>query len=170
MDGPRRRTCAGSTDRRSLAAGLDYPDLVGAVDVVVTKPGYGIVSDCIGAGTRLVYTDRGDFPEYPVMVAEMPRYLPAVFASNEEVREGRLRRALEAVQALPFPAPPRTDGAAVAARGSAAETVLSPEAAPSVWTGLSTGCAETRPARRRRETRMPRRPTRAELLGKTTAR
>jgi hypothetical protein len=97
------------------AAGLEYPDVVGAADVVVTKPGYGIVSDCIGAGTRLVYTDRGDFPEYPVMVAEMPRYLPAVFASNQEVREGRLGPALEAALALPFPAPPRTDGGAVTA-------------------------------------------------------
>jgi hypothetical protein len=103
-------------DARTLeSAGLDYTDVVGAVDVVVTKPGYGIVSDCIGAGTRLVYTDRGDFPEYPVMVAEMPRYLPAVFASNEEVREGRLGPALEAVLSIPFPTPPRTDGAAVAA-------------------------------------------------------
>ena len=95
--------------------GLSYPDLVGAADVVVTKPGYGIVTDCIGAATRLVYTDRGDFPEYPVMVGEMPRYLPAVFASNDEVREGRLGPALEAVLAQPFPVPPRTDGAAVAA-------------------------------------------------------
>jgi hypothetical protein len=98
------------------AAGLEYPDLVAATDVVVTKPGYGIVSDCIGAGTRLVYTDRGDFPEYPIMVGEMPRYLPAVFASNEDVREGRLGPALEAVRALPFPDPPCTDGAAVAAQ------------------------------------------------------
>jgi hypothetical protein len=97
------------------AVGLSYPDLVGAADVVVTKPGYGIVTDCIGAGTRLVYTDRGDFPEYPVMVAEMPRYLPCAFASNEEVREGRLAPALEAVLAMPFPEPPPTDGAAVAA-------------------------------------------------------
>jgi len=97
------------------AAGLSYPDLVGAADVVVTKPGYGIVTDCIGAATRLVYTDRGDFPEYPVMVGEMPRYLPAVFASNDDVREGRLGPALEAVLAQPFPVPPRTDGAAVAA-------------------------------------------------------
>jgi L-arabinokinase len=97
------------------ALGLTYPDLVGAADVVVTKPGYGIVTDCIGSGTRLVYTDRGDFPEYPVMVAEMPRYLPCVFASNDEVREGRLARALEAVLAVPFPDRPRTDGAAVAA-------------------------------------------------------
>jgi hypothetical protein len=98
------------------ALGLSYPDVVGAADVVVTKPGYGIVTDCIGAGTRLVYTDRGDFPEYPVMVAEMPRYLPCAFASNDEVREGRLGRALEAVLAMPFPDPPRTDGAAVAAQ------------------------------------------------------
>jgi L-arabinokinase len=103
-------------DARTLeSAGLGYADVVGAVDVVVTKPGYGIVTDCVGAGTRLVYTDRGDFPEYPIMVAEMPRYLPAVFASNEEIRQGRLGRALEAVQAIPFPAPSRTDGAAVVA-------------------------------------------------------
>jgi hypothetical protein len=97
------------------AVGLSYPDLVSAADVVVTKPGYGIVTDCIGAATRLVYTDRGDFPEYPVMVAEMPRYLPCVFASNEDVRGGRLGPALEAVLAQPFPDPPRTDGAGVAA-------------------------------------------------------
>jgi hypothetical protein len=97
------------------AAGLSYPDLVGAADVVVTKPGYGIVTDCIGAGTRLVYTDRGDFPEYPILVGEMSLYLPAVFASNEDVREGRLGPSLEAVLALPFPDPPPTDGASVAA-------------------------------------------------------
>ncbi|HSB61626.1 MAG TPA: hypothetical protein VLI67_07895, partial [Vicinamibacteria bacterium] len=48
------------------ALGLAYRDVIAAADAVVTKPGYGIVSDCIGARTRLVYTDRGDFPEYPV--------------------------------------------------------------------------------------------------------
>jgi hypothetical protein len=83
--------------------------------VVVTKPGYGIVTDCIGARTRLVYTERGDFPEYPVMVAEMGRYLPAVHVANEALLGGRLRAALEQVLSLPFPEPPRTDGAAVAA-------------------------------------------------------
>ena len=81
----------------------------------MSKPGYGIVTDCIGARTRLVYTDRGDFPEYPVLVSEMPRYLPVAFASNEDVREGRLDDALRHVMALPFPAPSPTNGAAVAA-------------------------------------------------------
>ena len=96
-------------------AGLEYPDLVGAADVVVTKPGYGIVSDCVGAGARLVYTDRGDFPEYPIMVAEMTRYLPAVHVANDDVREGRLAAALDSVMAADRPEPPRTDGASVAA-------------------------------------------------------
>jgi L-arabinokinase len=34
---------------RLQALGLGYEDLVGAADVVVTKPGYGIVTDAIGA-------------------------------------------------------------------------------------------------------------------------
>ena len=45
----------------------------------------------------------------------MGRYVPAVYASNADVREGRLGPALDAVGALPFPDPPRTDGASVAA-------------------------------------------------------
>lgn len=97
------------------ACGLGYADLVGAADVVVSKPGYGIVTDCVGARVRLVYTDRGDFPEYPILVAQMPRYLPAVFATNAELREGRLDRALREVLRLPFPEPPATDGSRVAA-------------------------------------------------------
>ncbi len=103
-------------DGTALAAcGLEYPDLVAAADVVVTKPGYGIVTDCLAARTRLVYTDRGDFPEYPVLVAEMGQYLPAVFASNQEIRQGRLETALATVLGRAFPEPPRMDGAAVAA-------------------------------------------------------
>ncbi len=48
------------------SAGLAYQDLVRAVDVVITKPGYGIISDCVASGTALLYTDRGRFAEYEV--------------------------------------------------------------------------------------------------------
>ena len=98
------------------ADGLGYEDVVGAVDVVVTKPGYGIVSDAIAARTRLVYTERGDFPEYPVIVREMGKYVPAVHVSNDDLLAGRLRRALEDVMARPFPPETDTSGALVAAR------------------------------------------------------
>jgi len=98
------------------ALGLGYIDLVGAVDVVLTKPGYGIVSDAIGAGCRIVYTDRGDFPEYPILTREMARYLPAVHVRKPDLLNGRVRAAIEAAMALPLPPPTDTSGAGVAAR------------------------------------------------------
>ena len=105
----------GLTRERLAERGLRYLDVVGAADVVVTKPGYGIVTDSIAAGTRLVYTDRGDFPEYPVLVAEMARYLPCAYVSNEDARRGSLARALQKVLKEPVKPPPRLDGAEVAA-------------------------------------------------------
>jgi L-arabinokinase len=95
---------------------LGYADLVGACDVVVTKPGYGIVTDAIGARTRLLYTERGDFAEYPILVAGMKRYLPCVHVGNDDLLAGRLAGPLDAALALPFPDPPRIDGATLAAR------------------------------------------------------
>jgi hypothetical protein len=100
--------------RRAL--GLGYEDVVAAADVVVTKPGYGIVTDAIAGRTRIVYTERGDFPEYPILVAEMPRYVPSVHVGNDDLRAGRLSGAIRAVLAQPFPDPPSLDGALVAAR------------------------------------------------------
>jgi L-arabinokinase len=94
---------------------LAYEDVVGAADVVLTKPGYGIVSDAIGAGTRLVYTDRGDFPEYPILVRELPRYLAVEYITSTELFDGQLGRALDAVLSKPMPEPPDTSGADITA-------------------------------------------------------
>ena len=58
-------------------AGLRYEDLVHAVDVVLTKPGYGIIADCVANGTAMLYTSRGRFVEYDVMV-ERDAALPAL--------------------------------------------------------------------------------------------
>jgi L-arabinokinase len=96
--------------------GLGYEDLVAAADVVVTKPGYGIVTDAIAARTRMVYTERGDFAEYPVLVEGMAEYLPCVHVSNVDLRAGRLRPVLDQVLRMPFPPVPRLDGAQVAAQ------------------------------------------------------
>jgi L-arabinokinase len=100
-------------------AGLEYVDLVAAADLVITKPGYGIVSDAIAARTRMLYTDRGDFPEYPIMVRQMGEWLPAEYASNAELLSGRLGDAIDRLMKRPMPAPPRVDGA-----GGAAERIL----------------------------------------------
>jgi len=97
-------------------AGLRYEDLVRAVDVVLTKPGYGIISECIANDTALVYTSRGRFAEYDVLVREMPRYLRSAFIDNDALLGGRWRAALDAAVSAPAPPEkPRTDGADVIA-------------------------------------------------------
>ena len=97
-------------------AGLSYEDLVRAVDVVITKPGYGIVSECLANDTPLVYTSRGRFAEYDVFVREMPMYLRCAYLENAALLAGRWRAAIEtACNAPPPPRRPRTDGASVVA-------------------------------------------------------
>ena len=104
-------------ERAIYSAGYRYEDLVKAVDVVATKPGYGIISECIANDTALLYTSRGRFVEYDVMVGEMPRYLRCGFISNEDLYAGRWEPALDAVLAQPAPPErPRVDGAEVIAR------------------------------------------------------
>jgi hypothetical protein len=104
-------------DEPSLyAGGLRYEDLVAAVDVVVTKPGYGIISECIANGTAIVYTGRGRFAEYPVLVREMPKYLRCAYLDQDGLRAGRWKGALDAAAGAPeAPVRPATNGADVIA-------------------------------------------------------
>ena len=93
-----------------------YQDLVAAADVVVSKPGYGIVSECVANDTALLYTSRGRFIEYDVLVAEMPHVLRCRYISQQDLFAGQWADAVEALLAQPAPAErPRVDGATVAA-------------------------------------------------------
>jgi hypothetical protein len=105
-------------DERAFENGpCRYEDLVAASDVVMTKPGYGIIADCIAARTAMVYTSRGSFREYDVLVSALPRYLRAAFISPAHLVAGRWREALEAASALdPPPERPAVNGATVAAQ------------------------------------------------------
>ncbi len=62
-----------------------YPDLVRACDYVLTKPGYGILSEAYYAGTPLLYTDRGNFPEYEYLVQELNSKYKSSYISQEEL-------------------------------------------------------------------------------------
>ena len=96
--------------------GYRYEDLVCAADVVVTKPGYGIVSESIANDTAILYTSRGRFVEYDLFVREMPRYLRAQFIEQSDLFSGNWASSLEKLLAQPAPAErPRLDGASVAA-------------------------------------------------------
>src|SRR6185369_6200003 len=46
---------------------FSYVDILAASDVVITKPGFGIVSDALVNRIPVLYGDRGEFREYGVL-------------------------------------------------------------------------------------------------------
>jgi hypothetical protein len=123
--GPGRRPLAEIGRRGTLlpidepalyAAGFRYEDLVRAVDVVITKPGYGIIAECLANDTALLYTSRGHFIEYDVLVAAMPRFLRSAFIDHDDLFSARWSPYLDALLAQPAPPErPATNGADAAA-------------------------------------------------------
>jgi hypothetical protein len=115
-----RRTPAGVVvvDEHALyESGWRYEDLVAAADVVVSKPGYGIIAECIANGPAILYTDRGRFAEYDVLVREMPRYLRQAYIGHDDLLGGAWSSGLDAALGAAPPAEhPALDGAEDAAR------------------------------------------------------
>lgn len=62
-----------------------YPDLVRASDYVLTKPGYGIMSEVFYAETPVIYTDRGDFSEYPILVDVLEKKFPSSYITHNQI-------------------------------------------------------------------------------------
>ncbi len=101
---------------RPLPTCVAYPDLVNAADAVITKPGYGIVAECLAHRTPIIYTSRGNFREQALLVAGLQRYGRSVAIDNELLRRGDLKDALEKLLTLPQPEEIlATDGAETAA-------------------------------------------------------
>ncbi len=125
---------------------MRYEDLVAAVDVVVTKPGYGIVSECIANDTAMLYTSRGHFVEYEVMVREMPSVLRCRFLDQQSLLDGRWLEALDDLLASPPPPlRPDTNGAEAAADAILRRINDFPLTSPHGYsTRFSVGCGRNR--------------------------
>jgi hypothetical protein len=110
--------CAASrTDMHTFSSlGIGFTDLLGSVDAVLGKLGYGTVAECACNGTPLLYMPRPDWPEEDCLATWLQahgRCLPATF---EQVMTGELRETLEQVWAQPMPPVPQPTGAEEAAR------------------------------------------------------
>lgn len=77
----------------SVAQG-SYADLLRAVDAVVTKPGYGIVADVLAQRLPTLYTERGEFPEYPCLVQALTELATAEFIPQADLLSGEIRSYL----------------------------------------------------------------------------
>jgi hypothetical protein len=97
-------------------SGVRYEDLVGAAEAVVTKPGYGIIAESIANDTAVLYTSRGHFPEYDVLVEEMPKYVRNALIGHDDLFAGKWEGYLDKLLAQSKPKKrPDTNGADVAA-------------------------------------------------------
>lgn len=81
-----------------------FADVLASVDMVVTKPGFGILSECIANNKPIIYSDRKNFLEYPILVEAIERYCKQAFIPNEELYAGNLGRALNEIESAPEPA------------------------------------------------------------------
>lgn len=75
-----------------------YQDLVCAADIVVTKPGYGIVADIIAHRVPTLYTERTDFPEYFSLAHALRDCATAEFIPQQELLRGNLAPYLSRLQ------------------------------------------------------------------------
>lgn len=99
---------------------IPFSDVLASVDIVVSKPGFGLVSECIVNRKPLVYADRTDFREYAILVREMRRYLSCVHIPSDRLYRGDLADALEAA----LRQPPPTEILPADGGASAAEHIL----------------------------------------------
>jgi L-arabinokinase len=102
-----------------MERGVQYEDLVATVDVVLTKPGYSIIAECAANDTALLYTSRGNFAEYPILVNAMPHLLRCAYIEHADLFGGRWLGTVSQLLDQPTPSRQATNGAEVIAHGLA---------------------------------------------------
>lgn len=100
-----------------LEPGYHFFDLVRAADVVLSKPGYGIASECIINRVRLLGVERRDFREIPELLRDIRELGPFEELSLEDFFAGRWEGAIQRTLASSTPWKPiPLDGARRVAR------------------------------------------------------
>lgn len=77
---------------------LPFEDILTAVDAVISKPGYGMVSDVLANRTPLVYVPRQDFVEDPILCEALEKHAVSKKLSRTDFWAGRWHSALQELQ------------------------------------------------------------------------
>lgn len=88
--------------RRVSPKDFAFTDVVASCDAVLSKPGYGIVTDCIVNHKPLVYAERPDFREYAWLKEGIEDYGVGECISQETLYSGKVGAALERALAKPW--------------------------------------------------------------------
>ncbi len=80
---------------------VPFQDVVASVDAVLSKPGFGILSECVVNRKPLIYADRRDFAEYMILESAVRRYLKHVRIPADLLYEGVLGPSLDRIWDCP---------------------------------------------------------------------
>lgn len=93
--GPRPRGFKGDWIALPARPGVPHVDLLAACDAVITKPGYGIVSEVLAHRKRGLFLPRENFEETPVLADALRRLGCARWISREDFYAGRWKSHLD---------------------------------------------------------------------------
>ncbi|MFA6172397.1 MAG: hypothetical protein WC701_01820 [Kiritimatiellales bacterium] len=93
-------SCIHAIDRCKIC----FSDILATCDIVISKPGFGLVSECIVNRKPLIYSDRGDFAEYPHLVEGIEKHLRNVHIPSAQLYAGDFLQSLEKIKSAPEPA------------------------------------------------------------------
>jgi hypothetical protein len=100
---------------------IPFSDVLASADAVITKPGFGILSECVVNRKPIIYADRADFIEYPVLVEAIEKYCKNVHIPSEQLYRGELEPSLRAIDTRPEPTETLSAGGAEIAANAMAE-------------------------------------------------
>jgi len=84
-------------------AQIRFPDIVASCDAVISKPGFGILSECVVNRKPIIYVERTDFLEYDVLEKGIKETLQHVHLPAERLYKGEMRKALDQLLDAPQP-------------------------------------------------------------------
>ncbi len=105
---------------------FSFPDISASADLVLSKLGYGIITECFAEGIPLIYLPRVDFAEYPVLARAVTEWGHGIEVSEEAYYSLDIAAELALVIARPRPVPQSCRGAEIAAGEIADRAALCP--------------------------------------------
>ena len=76
------------------ATGLTYSNLVASVDLIITKPGYGMFAEAAAAGLPVLFTDRSEWPETEALVTWLQDKAHCAQITTDALRAGAFEQEL----------------------------------------------------------------------------
>jgi UDP:flavonoid glycosyltransferase YjiC (YdhE family) len=89
---------------------MPFIDLLGSCDALITKTGYGSFVESACAGVPVLYLERADWVETPVLVPWLQSHCRCLAINSEQLRYGDIIEPLDKLLAQPAPARVRPTG------------------------------------------------------------